>query len=1025
MASEYYIDQMLSPEAAQQLDKMVASAEKLLELQVKINNPSSGGTPSNPVKTKDFDAVAKAADNVTKSLQNLQVAEQSVTQSAIQNKTNMQALNAVYKLNAIVASENTTQLQKLYAQQELANRAAQEASVKYGFQSEQFISATKAATNYSSEITKLELATSKMKGSANSMYGATFSLTQIMRELPNFAISARIGFMSLSNNIPMLIDSFKILSQQIDKTTGKPIGAAGAFKEFAKSLLSFNTIAIVASTLLVLFGDDMVKFIGKLFSAKNAMVVFSTAQQAMIDQMSKMDNQTHTTVGKVMELGVAIDGYKRGIGSSDSVVKLYNETLGTHYGKLKNINDVLAAYPKYAQDFIDYTIRLNASMTLASKAGDQFLRSKTNETILSKFNPSDVKKVEDSMRLLTDRIRSGGGDVNQVLEDIKSKSYFAMNNLHGGFLDYKEDFTDVVKGLKGGEIIASSIANKWAATVAYNQLSKSAKEIFPGLTDKTTVHTAQKQFSEIYVAREYYDKLHGMLIRRQSELEESISKTTANGIVNSFETRLWAAQEYYDTSEKLAQHDKYIEIQNANEKYDKQIKDSRKNVERYKAGTDLYIKAQEQFNRNSLIIEENRNDDIAKINDKYAETEISNKKKLNQTLFQIDTDHYSDIVKGLEISEQEQNRIIERYRTERLSLYSGINTNGLSSIQKLISNQEVQINYDAEKSKYETQLSGLSLRLMAAKQGSEEYINIEREMYTAMANLQDASIKNELAKQQSKYALISEISSDSFKLIEEVTNGFYDRYYQKLNDEKDYYSKIESEKEQDIEDRVKAGLISESEGEKEKANLKIWAQGQQDALDAKEKQAKKTQFMIDKAMALAQIWINYSMAESAIVAAGAMAGIPTFGLGTAPYIASMKTLNLVSAIAGSALIAAQLIPYFKDGGTVDKDGVIGVGDGGKRELMITPKGDWYITPDTTTHVMAEKGTKIFPDAAKIDMLSLASISNTKGVDLSTIEQQMVGLRKDLSRQKPTRLSPVSTLEAIKYGNDFNIRKRGI
>ena len=64
--------------------------------------------------------------------------------------------------------------------------------------------------------------------------------------------------------------------------------------------------------------------------------------------------------------------------------------------------------------------------------------------------------------------------------------------------------------------------------------------------------------------------------------------------------------------------DKYIEIENANEKYDKQIKDARKNVDRYKEGTKLYEKAQAQYNRNSMTIEENRNDDLSKIRDKKA-----------------------------------------------------------------------------------------------------------------------------------------------------------------------------------------------------------------------------------------------------------------------------------------------------------------------------------------------------------------------------------------------------------------------
>ena len=102
----------------------------------------------------------------------------------------------------------------------------------------------------------------------NSMYGATFQLTQVMRELPNFAIDARIGFMSLSNNLPMLIDSFKILKQQIIDTEGAAGSTRKTWAAFGKSLLSMNTIMIIVSTALILFGDKLVGFIGKLFNGE-------------------------------------------------------------------------------------------------------------------------------------------------------------------------------------------------------------------------------------------------------------------------------------------------------------------------------------------------------------------------------------------------------------------------------------------------------------------------------------------------------------------------------------------------------------------------------------------------------------------------------------------------------------------------------------------------------------------------------------------------------------------------------------
>ena len=63
------------------------------------------------------------------------------------------------------------------------------------------------------ELSKLEQAYGNYSRNVGNYSSATnmlaINLGQVMKELPNFAISARIGIMSLTNNLPMLAEAIK------------------------------------------------------------------------------------------------------------------------------------------------------------------------------------------------------------------------------------------------------------------------------------------------------------------------------------------------------------------------------------------------------------------------------------------------------------------------------------------------------------------------------------------------------------------------------------------------------------------------------------------------------------------------------------------------------------------------------------------------------------------------------------------------------------------------------------------------
>ena len=105
-------------------------------------------------------------------------------------------------------------LDRLIAEQKIAANTAVDLGLKYGMTDQRFISSAKHARDLGAKISDLEQATGrKFSSRTKSGYPAIFSFSQVLREMPNFAISSRIGFMSLSNNIPMLADDFSRLKK--------------------------------------------------------------------------------------------------------------------------------------------------------------------------------------------------------------------------------------------------------------------------------------------------------------------------------------------------------------------------------------------------------------------------------------------------------------------------------------------------------------------------------------------------------------------------------------------------------------------------------------------------------------------------------------------------------------------------------------------------------------------------------------------------------------------------------------------
>lgn len=126
--------------------------------------------------------------------------------------------------------------------------------------------------------------------------GLDWAMQQIVRETPTITMGARMYFMAISNNLPILTDQIMRIreenaARQQKINTMKAEGAAmseiealqkqqiSVGKQLLTSLFSWQTVMILGITLLTQYGDKIIDWIANVFSAESATKAWKEAQE--------------------------------------------------------------------------------------------------------------------------------------------------------------------------------------------------------------------------------------------------------------------------------------------------------------------------------------------------------------------------------------------------------------------------------------------------------------------------------------------------------------------------------------------------------------------------------------------------------------------------------------------------------------------------------------------------------------------------------------------------------------------------
>lgn len=165
---------------------------------------------------------------------------------------------------------------------------------------------------------------------ASAYNGMSLAISQVAREMPNFAQSVQIGLMSLTNNIGGLVDGYKGLVAQNERLKQSGEKTIPIWKGISSAIFSWNTLIMVGVTLLTMYSKEIM----------NLITGVSDLQEIL---GKKWDNDgVKKAQLDVDEMRQTFKLFHDGLMNKDEALRIYNEKLGDvfgHYDDIKKAED--------------------------------------------------------------------------------------------------------------------------------------------------------------------------------------------------------------------------------------------------------------------------------------------------------------------------------------------------------------------------------------------------------------------------------------------------------------------------------------------------------------------------------------------------------------------------------------------------------------------------------------------------------------------------------------------------------------
>lgn len=532
--------------------------KRLTELKRKISELTS----SRRQQQATIDPIAQAQ-------QKLAYAQSEENQQLKLYSTQIKEANRVAQLQATIAASAEGSYNRLSAQYELnkiklnqmsaAEREAADGGKKLETETnalyQQMIKLQEATGNYRLSVGHYQ----------RTWDGLGISISQVVRELPAAAVSLNTFFLSISNNIPMVVDEINRLRAQNKALRAEGKATVNVTRSIVKALFSWNAVLVVILTVLSMFGGQIIEWIGNLFKGRAAVISLTDALDNIAKELEETNGGYGDNIVSLKQLQQEWKNLKTTAEKNQWIKDNKSE-----FDKLGiTINDVTDAENIFVNntEAVVNALRLRAKAAAAQKlAAEQYekalvARNKA-ETEAAK-GPSGWDKFKN--RFVQSTLRGGG-----------ETGYVPQANLELAEQVSAEDFKQQrIKDLKDEADAAEKTGDAYFDLAAgYEKAAKAELNVAGVDEPHKKARTREPRTRE---PRDLTNIINQNSIKAQREYEESVTK-----LVNDEygKRRKAAADEVQDENNKLREmlrkNDDYIK--NINGKYKKLTEDQKKQI---------------------------------------------------------------------------------------------------------------------------------------------------------------------------------------------------------------------------------------------------------------------------------------------------------------------------------------------------------------------------------------------------------------------------------------------------------------
>lgn len=372
--------------------------------------------------------------------------------------------------------------------------------------------------------------------------GLGFSIQQVAREIPNVAYGARVFFMAISNNIPILADEIKRARLEYEAATKAGQNAVPVGKQILKSIFSWQTALVAGITLLTVYGEDIVDWVASLFKGKKALDAVSEAQEKLNEARLEGSKNAQEELMKLKLLRQAAEdtnlSQEKRNEAAKQLQQLYPEYLGNLTQEQIKLGEVGNAYLLLANNITKAAKSRAIFDKLVEAAKESFELEDAFNTLVAKNSDVWSKYKADTPEAIAEAIKKIKEETDKFAKDtgmgvFQKRLYELFQRWfgdRGDLQDIIDAYTEWQNKLKEMDKIAKGVDPFDLGGGNKDKGIKSVTDLLRQQVD--TIEAAQQQYEkylEIMSSEEAVSKVRSLMQFKDigfnpNEVEKQITK---------------------------------------------------------------------------------------------------------------------------------------------------------------------------------------------------------------------------------------------------------------------------------------------------------------------------------------------------------------------------------------------------------------------------------------------------------------------------------------------------------------------